>query len=194
MKKFTERQLEIIKASIDLIANKGIQEVTIKNLSKKIGIAESAIYRHFDSKLDILLGILAQFRSNKMNALEQIQNSKVSEIEQLEMVFTERFEKFIADPSITAVVFSEEIFQNDNRLAEEVYAIMNFSQQMILRIVENGQVNKTIRNDIPAEQLSLTVIGALRLLVAKWRLSGFAFNLETEGEKLWLSIKQMIQK
>lgn len=194
MKKFTERQLEIIKASIDLIANKGIQEVTIKNLSKKIGIAESAIYRHFDSKLDILLGILAQFRSNKMNALEQIQNSKVSEIEQLEMVFTERFEKFIADPSITAVIFSEEIFQNDNRLAEEVYAIMNFSQQMILRIVENGQVNKTIRNDIPAEQLSLTVIGALRLLVAKWRLSGFAFNLETEGEKLWLSIKQMIQK
>ena len=193
MKKFTERQLEIIKASIDLIANKGIQEVTIKNLSKKIGIAESAIYRHFDSKLDILLGILAQFRSNKMNALEQIQNSKVSEIEQLEMVFTERFEKFIADPPITAVIFSEEIFQNDNRLAEEVYAIMNFSQQMILRIVENGQVNKTIRNDIPAEQLSLTVIGALRLLVAKWRLSGFAFNLETEGEKLWLSIKQMIQ-
>ena len=70
---------------------------------------------------------------------------------------------------------------------------MNFSQQMILRIVENGQINKTIRNDIPAEQLSLTVIGALRLLVAKWRLSGFAFNLETEGEKLWLSIKQMIQ-
>ena len=194
MKKFTERQLEIIKASIDLIANKGIQEVTIKNLSKKIGIAESAIYRHFDSKLDILLGILAQFRSNKMNALEQIQNSKVSEIEQLEMVFTERFEKFIADPPITAVIFSEEIFQNDNRLAEEVYAIMNFSQQMILRIVENGQINKTIRNDIPAEQLSLTVIGALRLLVAKWRLSGFAFNLETEGEKLWLSIKQMIQR
>lgn len=194
MKKFTERQLEIIKASIDLIANKGIQEVTIKNLSKKIGIAESAIYRHFDSKLDILLGILAQFRSNKMNALEQIQNSKVSEIEQLEMVFTERFEKFIADPPITAVIFSEEIFQNDNRLAEEVYAIMNFSQQMILRIVENGQVNKTIRDDIPAEQLSLTVIGALRLLVAKWRLSGFAFNLETEGEKLWLSIKQMIQR
>ena len=144
MKKFTERQLEIIKASIDLIANKGIQEVTIKNLSKKIGIAESAIYRHFDSKLDILLGILAQFRSNKMNALEQIQNSKVSEIEQLEMVFTERFEKFIADPPITAVIFSEEIFQNDNRLAEEVYAIMNFSQQMILRIVENGQINKPL--------------------------------------------------
>ena len=41
----SERQKEIINASLELIAESGIQSLTIKNLSKKIGLVESAIYR-----------------------------------------------------------------------------------------------------------------------------------------------------
>jgi len=41
---FTSRQKEIINAAIDLIADNGIQQMTIKNLAIKIGFAEGAIY------------------------------------------------------------------------------------------------------------------------------------------------------
>ena len=43
-----------MESALGLIAEKGIQGLTIKNLSKKIGISEPAIYRHFDSKSSIL--------------------------------------------------------------------------------------------------------------------------------------------
>ncbi|MBL6964026.1 MAG: helix-turn-helix transcriptional regulator, partial [Candidatus Marinimicrobia bacterium] len=56
MNEYTERQDQIIQESIQLIAEKGIQGLTIKNISKAIGITEPAIYRHFDSKNDIILG------------------------------------------------------------------------------------------------------------------------------------------
>ncbi|MCK5088225.1 MAG: helix-turn-helix transcriptional regulator, partial [Melioribacteraceae bacterium] len=46
----TKRQAEIIDESIKLIADKGIQGLTIKNLSKAIGVSEPAIYRHFENK------------------------------------------------------------------------------------------------------------------------------------------------
>ncbi|MCA9734985.1 TetR/AcrR family transcriptional regulator [candidate division KSB1 bacterium] len=193
MKEFSAQQKEIIRAAIELIAESGIQSVTIKKLSQKIGIAESAIYRHFENKLEILLGILSQFRSSKMEALEYIQAADATEIEQLQMVFSERFKQFTRNPAITAVIFSEEIFQNDKRLADEVYAIMNSSLKMILSIIQRGQQNKSIRSDISADQLSLIIIGALRLLVVRWRLSSFSFDLTKEGEKLWLSIRQMIR-
>ena len=58
----TERQKEIIKASLELITNKGIQGLTIKNLSKKIGVTEPAIYRHFESKTQILISMLEFFK------------------------------------------------------------------------------------------------------------------------------------
>ncbi len=60
----TERQKEIISVSLELISEKGIQGLTIKNLSKKIGVTEPAIYRHFDSKTEILISILDFFKKN----------------------------------------------------------------------------------------------------------------------------------
>jgi AcrR family transcriptional regulator len=72
MKSFTDRQKEIISASIGIIAKKGIQQLTIKNISKEIGISEPGIYRHFESKMDILLAILAQFKEHN-----QVISSKI---------------------------------------------------------------------------------------------------------------------
>jgi len=60
----TERQQEIINASLELIAESGIQSLTIKNLAKKIGFAESALYRHYENKVQILLAILDYFKQN----------------------------------------------------------------------------------------------------------------------------------
>jgi AcrR family transcriptional regulator len=54
----TERQKEILDTALDLISQKGIQGLTIKNLSKKIGISEPAIYRHYENKIEILLKYL----------------------------------------------------------------------------------------------------------------------------------------
>jgi len=62
---YTDKQNEIIHAAIELVSDIGIQRLTIKNLSKKIGMVEGAIYRHFDSKIDILLGILEIFKENR---------------------------------------------------------------------------------------------------------------------------------
>lgn len=194
MKDFTNRQKEIIKASIELIAEKGIQQLTIKNLSKKIGTAEGAIYRHFESKIDILLGILEMFRENKDQALCQIQSKNVSPLQQLETLFMERFKHFSKNPAIAAVIFSEEIFQNDKRLAYEVFHIMEESQKIIETILDRGQKAGKFRQDISAEKLTLLIIGALRLIVTKWRLSNFSFDLQKEGQELWKSIEQIVTK
>jgi len=45
--KLSSRQSEIINTAIKLIGEGGIQALTIKNISSEIGIAESALYRHF---------------------------------------------------------------------------------------------------------------------------------------------------
>ena len=54
----TDRQKEIISVSLDLISEKGIQGLTIKNLAQRIGITEPAIYRHYENKIHILLASL----------------------------------------------------------------------------------------------------------------------------------------
>lgn len=195
MQKFSDRQQQIINAAIQLIADNGIQKLTIKNLAKKIGLAEGAIYRHFDSKIDILFGILTIFEANRNISLKHLQNADgLNALEKLKNLFQQRFEQFSKNPAIAAVIFSEEIFQNDKRLSEKVFTIMEDSQKVVRQVIEIGQKTDQLRNDISAAQLSVLITGALRLIVTQWRLSGFAFDLQTEGQKLWQSLEKIVTK
>jgi len=194
MNTLTDRQKEIIDESIRIIAEKGIQKLTIKNISKSVGISEPAIYRHFDGKMDILLAILAQFKKNSRINLAKIDSIKTSSIKQIEYVFNNHFKQFAANPALTAVIFSEEIFQNDKRLSEQVNLIMNLNQNIIMKIIERGQQNNEFISDIPKKQLSIIIMGALRLIVTKWRLSKYSFDLKHEGIELLNSIKMVIER
>ena len=194
MKNLTDRQSQIISASIKIISELGIQGLTIKNLSKKIGISEPAIYRHFDSKIDILLSILDTFKQNKQLTLSKIAVDNISAIKKLEVIHTQQFQAFKSNPALTAVIFSEEIFKNDPRLSEKVLSIIKTNQQMLSDILENGQNNNEIRNDISFKHLALIIMGTLRLFVTHWRLTDFSFDLEKEGSDLWDSIKNLISK
>lgn len=193
MRTFTERQKEIINISIMLIAEKGIQQLTIKNISRRLGISEPAIYRHFENKLDILLAILAFFKIEMQKSVDTIQVNEKSVLHQLETAFTMHFQRFISNPALAAVIFSEEIFQNDKRLSAEVEEIMKVNQQFISSIIDLGQKDKELRDDISHEHLALIIMGSLRLIVTKWRLANFSFNLESEGLKLWNSIKRLLE-
>jgi len=190
---FTKRQREIVNAAIELIAEKGIQELTIKNLSKKIGIAESAIYRHFNSKFDVLISILAMFKDNIGTLNNQIRNMDASPTIKLKSLLEQRFKNFSENPTIAAVVFSEELFRNDPRLSSTVFSIMHENQTAMIEIITEGQEKGEIRQEIAAEELSFMIIGAVRLIVTKWRMTGFSFDLKQEGQKLWQTIQKLIK-
>ncbi len=193
MSEFTKRQQEIIEAAIGIIADKGIQRMTIKNLAKSIGVTEGAIYRHFSTKLDILLGILSIFREQIRDNFTQIPSDR-SAYDVLAAIITRQIDMFVEKPIIAAVIFSEEIFQNEKQLSETVFSIMSDNSNTFLEIIKNGQNKGELRNDVPAEQLSNMLMGAIRLLITRWRLSGFAFDLKSEGKILSDSFKKILIK
>ncbi len=190
----TDRHKQIIDVSINIIAKNGIQKLTIKNISQSLGISEPAIYRYYDSKMDILLAILAHFKNNAKLAFEKINAVQESAIGQIELLFCSHFKQFTSNPALASVIFSEEIFQNDQCLSDEVSSIMQLNQNTISKIIESGQQKNEIRSDIPEKQLSLLIIGALRLIVTRWRLSNFSFDLEKDGTELFNSVKKIIKR
>jgi len=192
MADLTKRQKEIIDASINLIDENGIQNLTIKNLAQAMKISEPAIYRHFDSKLDILIAILDDFNNITGKSLNPAKQKPGSALEKIEYIFTSHMDIFTEKPSLAAVVFSEEIFQNDKKLSDTVYAIMKTRFKIITGIVKQGQTAGEIRRGIPPEQIALILTGSLRLIVTNWRLSGRAFSLKKEGKEFWETMKKII--
>jgi AcrR family transcriptional regulator len=194
LSKYSKRQIEIINIAIELVANSGIQELTIKNISKKIGLVESAIYRHFKSKQDILLGIMDIFKSSKEAIFSDVHHQSSSPIVQLKSLFDNRFSYFSKNPAIASVIFAEDFFRNDQRLSQMIYDIMLEYQKIIGKIIEKGQQIGELRDDLPAEQLAVVLMGTLRVVVTQWRLSEFSFDLIDEGKNIWKTIELMIKK
>ncbi len=190
----TERQQEIIDMALELINEKGIQGMTIKNLSKKIGITEPAIYRHYDSKTDILIAIIDSFRENTENILENELNNNSSAIEKIEHLFTRHFAAFSAKPSLISVIFSEEIFRNEAVLVKKIYELNEKNDLMFISIISEGQKNGEIRTDIPAQHLSTIVMGTLRLFVKRASFLEYSESLPQAGKKLIESIQRIIIK
>jgi len=190
----TERQIEIINTSINIIDTKGIQGLTIKNLSKEIGISEPAIYRHFESKTDILLAILNNFAEMSSFMNEAISEMEGTSISKIEFMFKKIIEIFAVEPAQVSVIFSEEIFKNEEILKEKIIEIMNKKESTIENLILEGQKKGELRNDIDNKTLALIIIGALRFRVKQWDLRNQHANLEKEGQELINGLKIILVK
>ena len=188
----TERQIQIIEESIKLIAEKGIQGFTIKNLSKAIGISEPAIYRHFESKTAILVAILDGFKemAGMMSSIPF--DEKQPAVEKIVFIFFRMLDVFAEQPTIIPIVFAEEIFKNDNMLREKINEIQNLNLQKIETIIEQGQLADNVRKDIDKSSLAIIFLGSFRLLIKRWDLNNYTFDLTTEGTKLVDSLKLIL--
>jgi TetR/AcrR family fatty acid metabolism transcriptional regulator len=190
----TQRQHDIIDAAIKIIAHKGFQELTTKNLAVEVGVSEAALYRHFDSKIELIHKILEYFQTVSQEAMGQIQATIEDPLEQIKAFVINRYNLFLQKPELAKVMLSEEIYQYDRSLAEHNLRIMHFHRDQLLISIKSAQEKNEIRSDIQAINLFRVIVGSMRLLITQWQLSGFAFNLKDEGESLWLSIKDMIIK
>ncbi|MDX9703833.1 MAG: TetR/AcrR family transcriptional regulator [Candidatus Auribacterota bacterium] len=189
---FSQRQKQIIDESILLISEKGIQELTIKNIARNIGVSEPAIYRHFTNKLDIILSILDYFQEMSETFITLLPKNS-SELEKIEQIFLTRLKTFSENKALAGVVFSEELFRNDPRLSSKVKEIMYFTQSKLTALIESAQVKQDIPSSLNAKHIAIMILGTLRLLVTRWRMEQYSFDLVAEGKNLWRTIVSLLQ-
>lgn len=195
MEKFSDRQIEIMEAATARIDTYGIQNLTIKNLAADIGLSEPALYRHFKSKNDILLGLLNYFITGMKNRLNNIPvNPDATAADELRSIFNSQLQTFTNKPAIVSVIFAESIFHYDEGLSYKVSEIMDLMHQYVNKNIEKGQKGGTYNKLIGASTLTTIILGGMRMTVLKWKLSGHKSNLIKDGTAVLEGILKMIEK
>lgn len=189
----SERQQQIMDESIKIIDDKGIQGLTIKNLSKAIGISEPGIYRHFESKTEILLSILNNFKEMAEMLSGLMKDFEGTAFEKIDFMFSRMLDMFSETPSMVSVIFSEEIFKNEELLKLKITEVLNMHAQTIEYIITKGQEENNVRKDIEVKTLALIIMGSLRLLVKRWDLNNHNFDLNNEGSKLIKGLDKILK-
>lgn len=190
---FSKRQQQIIEASVKIIDKRGIQGFTIKNLSNEIGISESAIYRHFDSKVMILSAVLDAFKHRVEEHYKSMKDRKnIPAEKQIHEFFSMVFKFFTANPALTSVIFAEEIFQNEPTLTEKVLEIQAVNEKIVKEMIKGLSLNSKLSKS-DSQEITIILSGSVRLLVGKWKMGNYSFSLTEEGEKLIDTILKLMR-
>lgn len=194
MNNFTDRQIEIMEAATLRIDQHGIQNLTIKNLAADIGLSEPALYRHFASKNEILLGMLNYFITLMKVRIQNIPtqpNDTAGDI--LKSLFASQMQAFVKKPAIVSVIFAESIFHFDDGLSAKVAKIMNLMQDYVKANIKKGQELEQYSKIINASTLTTIIIGGVRLTVLKWKLSGNKSDLVKDGKAVIEGVLKMVE-
>ena len=189
-----QRKKDIIDAAAELIVREGVQGVTIRNISKKNRISEPAVYRHFRNKREILVGLIENFESNLMTAIDEpIRYHKnpldrLREIMKTHLIFTEKKRGGLF--AITA----ESIHFNDDFLRRKILGVMEKYKIKIKDILNEAKREGLVREEINLDAVSLAFFGLIQTAIIQFALTNYTVPPITKFEMLWNVFIRGIEK
>lgn len=192
---FSDRQIQIIEAATKRIDEYGIQELTIKNLANDLELSEAALYRHFNSKNEIMMGMLSYFiisMKEKINTI--VANESKIPCEILKDVFNNQLNTFVQNPAIVSIIFSEGIFQFNNELSNKLSEMMDLMHENVTKIIKRGQEEGCYKKVLSPSVAATMIMGSMRMVVLKWKLSGNKTNLVKDGQTMLNGILKMMER
>jgi len=185
----TERQMQIVELAVNIIADDGIQALTMHRLADEVGVTEPALYRHFKSKREVLETIILLFDDIAQSVIRLVGDPRG--LDRVATLLSNRYHMFAAHPKLTKVMMAEANFQFDKELSARVLRVIHNHRAAFADALAEAQNRGEVQQDIPVSHLFHILIGAVRLLVSRWCLSGFSFDLEGEGASMWESQKRL---
>jgi AcrR family transcriptional regulator len=188
----TPRQLEIIEAAGKILTSSGVSGLTIKNLAKEMKFSESAIYRHFASKEDIIVAMLTFLADSIDRRLTNAIRSSDAE-EKFKELFHEQISFFKKNPHFVVAVFSDGLMEESQHINETLLKLMNIKTKHLMPLIIEGQQKGVFTNEITADDLIHIIMGTFKLQMFKWRIANFQFDISPYGDKMVQSILKLIK-
>jgi AcrR family transcriptional regulator len=190
----TKRQFEIIQAAGKILINSGMSGLTTKKLAQEMGFSESALYRHFNSKHDIIAAMLNYLADNMQQRFDEVVDKSQTPIENFKALFNSQFEFFSQNPYFVIAVLSDGLMQESVVINQAIKTLMATKSRCLQAIIKQAQEQNQFTSAITADQCAHIIMGSFRLLMLKWRMDNFKFNLVKQGQKSFAVMLTLLQK
>jgi len=187
------RQRQIINAAAKLIVKYGSEHVTVRRIAKEIGTSESAIYRHFKSKRDILSLLVDDIENTLLSDFESYINRSCT-LKTLESVFKNHMSRIVQRRGVSFQVIAEIVSLGDKKLNKKVYDAISTYTNRVRDVLSEGVKAGVVRRDIDLEAMSTLFFGMTQGLVNIWTLSQYSFDLEQKYASLWHIFREAVIK
>jgi AcrR family transcriptional regulator len=159
----------ILKAAIDLFAERGFNATATSAIAKTADVAEGLIFHYFQNKNGILAHILIDMLENYIEAAKNAINNSRTGLEAIEnfILFHFRFSKKRSKEVVVLTRdFPTDLLQPGSVYREKITARLDLSLNLVKNCLRKGQKDGSIQK-VPIEKTAFIIqgmlIGALHL-------------------------------
>jgi AcrR family transcriptional regulator len=181
------RQRQIVEAARKIIATRGMEALTIREIAKEVGISDGDIYRHFRSKKDILLLLIEDIERTLLGAVDRAASEKREPIESLENVLSAHLSYAEQRRGLSLIIIGETLRLADKDLRKRMFEVVNRYLARIQELLAQGVRSGQVRPDIDLGAAALTFFALVHATVTLWPLNDSSFSLAKRHEPLWKS-------
>ena len=186
------RRKQIASAARKLIVKSGSEHVTVRRIAREIGVSESAIYRYFKSKGEILSFLVDQIRDTLTTDIQDVPTNTGDTLATLEGIMRKHISSLAQREGISFRVIAEIISFGDKKLNKRMDDVIDEYLARLSVILGEGVKAGVIRQDIDLDTMATLFFGAMQGLVNLWALSNYSFNLEERFFPIFALLREAI--
>ena len=178
----SDKYNQILDAAIKVFAQNGFHNSTVSQIAKEAGVADGTIYLYFKNKDDIL----KEFFKYKTKLIFEGFRGEVEKagnaVDKLRNLVHRHLGEFQNDINM-AITFQAESRQS-RRNGIQIDDITKMYLDIVGEIVEQGQMEGTIRKNMYASLVKRFILGAVDEVIHTWVHAGGRYDLLTMADPL----------
>jgi len=179
------RREQIAQAALALIASKGVNGLNMAGLARRVGLGASSLYRHFESKDQVLDAVIDLLRERLLRNVKIAIQEAANPLEQLGRLLALHMRLILEYQALPRLFFSGDLYAGHPERKAKLYGIVKTYLGKVAEVIRQGQEKGTIRLDLDPDAVSVVFLGLIQPTAILWHLSDGEFNVGKQIERAW---------
>jgi AcrR family transcriptional regulator len=187
------RKQQIAQAAMEIISEEGMHNLVMVKIAKRIGVTDAALYKHFNSKDDMLLYMIEELEQSMVTKFIEHVGNIEDPFEKLHKLLSMQLEFIEQNKGIPRIIFSESLQQQNKTIKAKIENLLSNYLDMIRNILKSAEDSGHISEEIDIDATSTIFVGMIQASVIFWTLAHFSYSLKDKQASLWQEFRKIIR-
>jgi AcrR family transcriptional regulator len=178
------RRDQIAGAVLEVLSSAGMSGLNVGAVARRVGLAPSALYRHYPSKEAMLDATLERMAARVEANAKRAEEESRDALEALGRLLALHVEMIRETRGLPVLMLTQLAYGRAAR-RERLHALIGGFTARLTEMVKAGQRAGCIRADLDPDTLALMFIGLFQPGAVFWRLSDGGFDITRHARLAW---------
>jgi AcrR family transcriptional regulator len=179
------RREQIVASALQVMGKNPDKHLHIKDIAQCMGLAPSAMYRHFRNRDAIMSAILDLIRTKLYSNIETVRQASEGAEARLRELLARHMQLIKSEHGIPRIIFSDELWGQKQEKRQKMFRIVTGYLAEIEDIVREGQAKGEIRQDLNPMAAARMFFGIVQPAALLWHMSEGRFDIDEHVALAW---------